>query len=122
MGIATHYLVGSVVGATFGVTVARVEALRVNTLKKSILLAILYVEILSQPLLATTPFLLKMTGSAMLQWYGGAFVMHLLAGIVLGLVVGHGLRWETVKKTKMTRKYPCIKPGRHHHFYPLSHR
>ena len=61
-----------------GSVVARVKALRVNTLKKSILLAILYVEILSQPILATTPILLKMTVPATLQWYGGSFVMHLI--------------------------------------------
>ena len=36
LGIATHYLVGPLVGAIFGTVVARVEALRVNTLKKSI--------------------------------------------------------------------------------------
>ena len=72
--------------------VARVEALRVNTLKKSILLAFIYVEILSQPLLATTPILLKMTAPATLQWYGGSFVMHLMAGVILGTVVGCGLR------------------------------
>jgi hypothetical protein len=91
LGIATHYLVGPLIGAIFGAVVARVKALRVNNLKKSILLAILYVEILSQPLLATTPILLKMTAAATLQWYGGSFVMHLIAGIVLGAVVGRGL-------------------------------
>jgi hypothetical protein len=95
MGIATHYVVGPVIGATFGLMVTWVKALRVNNLKKSILLGILYVEILSQPLLATTPILLKMTAPSTLLWYGGSFVMHLIAGIVLGAVVGHGLRLET---------------------------
>ena len=92
LGIATHYVVGPVIGAIFGLAVARVKALRVHTLKKSLLLGILYVEILSQPLLATTPILLKMTAPAMLQWYGGSFVMHMIAGAVLGAVVGCGLR------------------------------
>jgi NhaP-type Na+/H+ or K+/H+ antiporter len=64
----------------------------VHTLKKSLLLGILYVEILSQPLLATTPILLKMTTPATLQWYAGSFVMHMIAGAVLGAVVGRGLR------------------------------
>jgi NhaP-type Na+/H+ or K+/H+ antiporter len=54
--------------------------------------AILYVEILSQPILVTTPILLKMGTSATLQWYGGAFIMHLIMSIVLGVVVGYGLR------------------------------
>jgi hypothetical protein len=92
LGIATHYIVGPVIGAVFGLLVARIKALRVHTLKKSILLGFLYVEILSQPLLATTPILLKMTVPAMLQWYVGSFIMHLIAGAVLGAVVGRGLR------------------------------
>jgi len=91
LGIATHYVVGPVIGTLFGLLVARVKALNVKTLKKSLLLGILYVEILSQPLLATTPILLKMTTPAMLQWYAGSFVMHMIAGAVLGVVVGGGL-------------------------------
>jgi hypothetical protein len=92
LGVITHYLVGPLFGAIFGTVVVRAEALRVNTLKKSILLAIIYVEILSQPMLATTPILLKMTVPETLQWYGGSFIMHLLMAVVLGSVVGHGLR------------------------------
>jgi hypothetical protein len=92
LGVATHYTVGPLIGAIFGLLVTRVKALRVNSLKKSILLGILYVEILSQPLLATTPILLKMTAPATLQWYGGSFIMHMIAGAVLGAVVGRGLR------------------------------
>jgi hypothetical protein len=99
LGLATHYLVGPLVGAIFGTVVARVEALRVNTLKKSILLAILYVEILSQPLLAMTPILLKMTVHATLQWYGGSFVMHLMLAVVLGAIVSYGLRQESTNRS-----------------------
>ncbi len=92
LGIATHYVVGPVIGTLFGLLATRVKALRVHSLKKSLLLGILYVEILSQPLLATTPILLKMTTPAALQWYIGSFIMHMIAGAVLGLVVGCGLR------------------------------
>ena len=92
LGVATHYTVGPVIGVIFGLLVARVKALRVHTQKKSFLFGILYVEILSQPLLATTPILLKMSAGATLQWYVGSFIMHLIAGAILGAVVGHGLR------------------------------
>jgi hypothetical protein len=92
LGVATHYIIGPLIGAIYGMLAARLKALRVNTLKKSILLAILYIEILSQPMLAMTPILLKMTVPATLQWYAGSFVMHLLAGAALGAVVGRGLR------------------------------
>jgi len=92
LGVATHYTVGPLIGAIYGLLVTRIKALRVYTRKKSLLLGILYVEILSQPLLATTPILLKMTAAATLQWYGGSFIMHMIAGAVLGAVVGRGLR------------------------------
>lgn len=100
MGIATHYIVGPVIGAIYGMAVTRIKALRVHTLKKSILMAILYVEILSQPLLAMTPILLKMAVPATLQWYGGSFVMHLMAGAALGAVVGRGLQLPTAENRR----------------------
>jgi hypothetical protein len=92
LGILTHYLVGPLIGAIFGTVTSRIEALRVGTLKKTLLVAIVYVEILSQPMLAMTPILLKMTVPATLQWYAGSFMMHLMAGGVLGAVMGRGLR------------------------------
>jgi hypothetical protein len=95
LGVLTHYLIGPVIGALFGMVVVRMEALRVNNLKKSIILAIIYIEIVSQPLLAMTPFLLKMTAPQILQWYGGSTVMHMIAGVVLGVIVGRGLRLAT---------------------------
>ncbi len=101
LGVATHYLVGPLVGAIFGTVVARVKVLRVNTMKKSIIFAIIYLEILSQPILATTPILLKMTLPAILQWYGGSFVMHLLLAVVLGVVVGYGLRQGSASRSKL---------------------
>jgi len=91
-GAAAHYLIGPLVGAIFGVLLAQVEAFRAGTLKKSISLAVLYVEILSQPILATTPILLKMTAPQTLQWFGVSFVMHFILAVVLGAVVGYGLR------------------------------
>jgi hypothetical protein len=67
-------------------------ALREGSLKKITIAAFVYVEILSQPILATTPILLKMKAAATLQWFGGASVMHLILSIVLGIIVGYGLR------------------------------
>lgn len=92
LGIETHYLIGSLVGVIFGTVVVQVKAFRVDTLKKSIVFAVLYVEILAQPILATTPILLKMTAAETLQWFGFSFVMHFLMAVVLGAVVSYGLR------------------------------
>jgi hypothetical protein len=96
LGVAAHYLIGPLIGAIFGVAVTRFDALRLNTLKKAIVLAVLYVEIVSQPILATTPILLKMTGPETWQWYGISFVMHMLWGLVLGVVVSRGLRLSSM--------------------------
>jgi len=92
LGAATHYLIGPLIGAIFGAAVTQVEALRVDTLKKGIGFAVLYIEILSQPILATTPILLKMTAPETLQWFGISFWMHFLLAVVLGAIVSYGLR------------------------------
>jgi len=95
LGAATHYLIGPLIGAIFGAAVAQVEALRVDTMKKGIGFAVLYIEILSQPILATTPILLKMTAPETLQWFGISFWMHFLWAVVLGTIVSYGLRSAT---------------------------
>ncbi len=92
LGVATHYLVGPVLGAIFGAAVAQVSALRAGTLKKRVVLAVVYGEVVSQPLFAMMPLLLKMTASETLVWFVGSIVMHFIWGIVLGLIVSHGLQ------------------------------
>jgi hypothetical protein len=90
-GVIAHYLIGPLFGILFGVIMMMFPALRVATLKKTLLVAILYVEIFSQPILVTTPILMKMTISEILQWYGGSFVMHLMMATVLGAVMWYGM-------------------------------
>jgi hypothetical protein len=90
-GVIAHYLIGPLFGILFGVIMMMFPALRVATLKKTLFVAILYVEIFSQPILVTTPILLKMTISEILQWYGGSFVMHLMMATVLGAVMWYGM-------------------------------
>ncbi len=92
LGATMHYLLGLVLGAMFGAAVAQVGALRVNTMMKGIVFAVLYIEVLSQPILATSPILLKMTATQTLQWFGVSALMHLIWGIVLGAIVSFGLK------------------------------
>ncbi len=104
-GVATHYLIGPLVGALFGAAAVQVDALRVDTLKKGIGYAVIYVEILAQPILASTPVLLKMTAAETVQWFGGSFVMHFIFGVVLGVVVSYGLRLTVaVNHTSFSKK------------------
>ena len=90
-GVVTHYVVGPLFGMLFGAVVMKFPSLRYGSLKKVTIAAFVYVEILSQPILATTPILLKMETPTTLQWFGGSFVMHLILSIVLGAIVGYGL-------------------------------
>lgn len=90
-GVAAHYLIGPLFGVLFGVIMAMFPALRLVTLKKTLLMAILYIEVFSQPILVITPVLMKMTIFEILQWYGGSFIMHLLMAAVLGEVMWYGM-------------------------------
>ena len=91
LGAAVHYLLGLVLGAIFGAIVAHFDTFRVDRMKKSVVFAVLYIEVLSQPILATSPIILTMTTSQTLQWFGVSAVMHLIWGVVLGVVVSYGL-------------------------------
>ncbi len=99
LGILTHYVVGPLIGVIFGTIVERVKFLRSSNLKKIILVAIVYVEILSQPMLAMPPILLKMTVPATLEWYGGSFVAHLIVAVILGTVVGYAQQQESAPRS-----------------------
>ncbi len=98
LGAAVHYLFGFALGAIFGAAVFRYGALRVDTTKKGIALGVLYIEVLSQPFLALSPILLKMTTSETLQWFGISAFMHLVYGAVLGVIVSYGLRRAATAK------------------------
>jgi hypothetical protein len=92
LGIAAHYLIGPLMGAVFGIAAAKMPAFGLASRKKVVILAVLYAEILSQPLLAAAAILLHMTPTEMAQWFGGSTVMHCLWGTILGLVWRRGQR------------------------------
>src|SRR4030042_2733252 len=96
LGIATYHLIGPVLGATYGFAVSQVGALQGATLKKNLNYAVLYAEVLSQLILALAPILLKMSAYETLLWFGGSCVLHLIWGVVLGEVMHHGLRAESL--------------------------
>jgi hypothetical protein len=102
-GVVGHYVIGPLFGILFGAAVTIIPALHEGTLKQILVAALVYVQILSQPILATTPILLKMKAAEILQWYCGSFVMHLFMSIILGVVVGYGLRKHS---TATARRLP----------------
>ncbi len=91
LGVATFHLLGPVLSAIYGLAVSQVGALQGITLKKNVVSAVLYAEVLSQLILTTMPILLKMSGSETVLWFAGSFVLHLTWGVVLGFVMHYGL-------------------------------
>jgi hypothetical protein len=97
LGALLHYLIGFGLGALLGVAVSRVDALRLSSKKKGLGLGILYVEIMSQPMLIAAAIVLKMTATEAIQWFGVSFIMHLVYGGVLGVILSY---WQRAKPSK----------------------
>jgi hypothetical protein len=101
-GVIAHYLIGPLVGILYGVAVARLQTLSGGTLKKNLIVSFVYVEILSQPILASAAILLKMTTLLTWLWFVGSFFMHLIFSFVLGFAVWHGMqRNSATRSTKL---------------------
>jgi hypothetical protein len=96
LGMAVFYLLGLALGVTFVALVSRIDALQLDSIKKGAGLGILYVEVLSLPLLAMATFVLEMTAAATALWFGVSVAMHLAYGAVMGAVVSCGLRSAAV--------------------------
>lgn len=95
LGALLHYLIGLGLGALFGLAATRAAVLRPGSSLKAVALGVLFVEIASQPLLAAAALALRMTAAEAAQWFGISAVMHLVYGLVLGLVVFTGARPDT---------------------------
>lgn len=91
LGALLHYGIGLGFGGIFGAAVSQLAPLRVGSLGKGMGLSVLYIEVISQPLLVAAALILQMTPSEAAQWFGLSFLMHLVYGLVLGIVVGYGL-------------------------------
>jgi len=92
LGGMLYYLIGLVLGGIIAITLHSAGGLRALSSKKQIGLSILFVEIMSVPMLVVAAIALKMTVSQTAQWFGISFVMHLMYGLVLGIVAVYGLR------------------------------
>ncbi len=90
LGVATYHIIGPLLGAFYGLVISRVSALQRATLMKNLIYAVLYAEVLSQMILTITPVLLRMSADETMLWYAGSFVVHMIWGIVMGLVTYYG--------------------------------
>lgn len=90
LGALLHYLIGLTFGGVFGLAASRVAVLQLTSLTKAVGLAVLSVEVISQPLLVAAALILHMSEAQTAQWFGLSFVMHLVYGLVLGLIACYG--------------------------------
>jgi hypothetical protein len=94
LGTALYYLIGPLLGASFGVAVHTVHAFHLTSLRRAIWLSILYVEAMSLPMLMAAAITLELSTSATAQWFGISFVLHLVYGLIIGLAVGFAGRFS----------------------------
>jgi hypothetical protein len=94
LGALVHFLLGVVLGAFFGLMVSRIPRLRLRSVIKGALLGVLYIEIVSQPILVMAPLVMTMTKPEVLRWYVLSTSMHVIYGIVLGVVMALRQRWK----------------------------
>ena len=91
LGVRLYYLIGLTLGAILGIALVSLEPLHKASLKKRMWLSILFVEVMSLPLLAAGALALKMSAADAVLWFGISFVMHLVYGLVLGIVTCYGV-------------------------------
>ncbi len=87
LGARLFFLIGLAMGAILGAAVIRVKPLRLASPRTKIGIAVVYVEMLSLPLLAAGCLALKMDLVSALLWFSISFVMHLVYGLVLGAIL-----------------------------------
>lgn len=56
LGMAAHYMIGPAFGALFGAATQRFRVFGLSSLKKVVVSAVIFAEVLSQPILALPPF------------------------------------------------------------------
>lgn len=87
LGALMHFGLGLVLGTVFGLAVTRVKRLHLDSVVKGALLGVLDIEIVSQPILVSARLLMTMSTADVLQWYVLSTSMHLIYGLVLGVVL-----------------------------------
>lgn len=91
LGVWIYYLIGLIMGGVLGIAFVCLKPLRLASLWKKVGLSILYVEVISVPLLAAGAFALKMEPASAALWFTISFVMHLVYGLVLGIITSYGV-------------------------------
>ncbi len=107
LGFRLYFLIGLLIGAVWGLGVVVLPLLRRAAFWKQVGVSILYVQVVSIPLLAAGIFALKLQVVPAATWIGFSFVLHLVFGLVLGVVTRLGVGDQFKKITSLARKGGC---------------
>jgi hypothetical protein len=91
LGIWLYYLIGLLLGVMMGIAVVSLKPLHLGSLRKRVGISILFVEVMSLPMLAAGTLALKMSAASAALWFSISFVMHLVYGLVLGVITSYGV-------------------------------
>lgn len=91
LGLMLHYLIGLLLGITFGGGLSIVGIGTIDR-KRLVALGILYVEAMSVPMLAVAALVLQMPPSYAALYFATSFTLHLVFGSALGVAMSLGNR------------------------------
>ncbi len=91
LGIGLYCLIGLALGVTFGIALVRLERGALFSLKKRVVLSILFVEVMSLPLRVAAVLALKMSAAGAVMLFSLSIVDHLVYGLVLGVITSYGI-------------------------------
>ncbi len=87
LGMRLYILIGLLFGGLLGIAMTAMEPIRALSPKKKVGLSILFVELMSIPLLAAGSLSLKMSVALAGLWFSISIVMHLIFGLVSGAII-----------------------------------
>jgi hypothetical protein len=87
LGVRLYFLIGLLFGASLGIAIAGIEPLRHLSAIKKVGVNVLFVGVMSLPLLAAGSLALKMSAVSAGLWFSISFVMHLVYGLVSGVII-----------------------------------
>ena len=101
LGAIVSYSIGMGLGAIFGAIVSQVNSLRMDKTKR-FMFGLLFVAVITQPLVAAAPIILEdsWTATETWQWFLTSFYIHMIYAIVLAVIVDYGLRVAAGEKRR----------------------
>jgi hypothetical protein len=96
LGVLLHYFIGLSLGLLFGLITQRLRVLGGASVRKYMVVAVIYTELASMVLLIPAVLLLTMSAAETVELFAFAIVFHAVWGAVLGFFVKRSLRTDRI--------------------------